>query len=512
MSNPDQGSAESDERALTVIPDVNVLIHGKALAELPWAELRRRTIEVLFVPPVIRELDKVKNQSGRPNKIARQLSSDVRALLNAPDHRAEIRKSGPIVTKRVELRRVTTSMHEMLKLDHADQVLINYALHLLADGQNILLLTDDTICGTTAEEVGLPTLLLPDHWLRGPEPDDGAKENAKLKAEVKRLIAAEPKVVLDFHDSAGEPLARLEATITHWPALSSAEIEVLVSEVQQGCPLATSFERLEPPATNTFLKPTPSTLARLAFQPRSVYEPATEKEIECYKTSDYPNWLSSIREALGSLHDNLKARTQWPTVWAFASNVGTRPATDALLGIRAQGALMLLDAESQSDDEEDAGQKVLVPERLSLPLPPAPPRGSVKTIDPLGYHFAAINRAFATAHALPIEMPRFTLPSPMQSDAFYWRTGQRGWVALMELECKSWRHSRGEAVFSLKVRPDHCNDTEGAIELSVHANNISDPPFAQLPIRIIVDEGSTIQEARAMVKQVGLAARANGRF
>jgi len=80
MSTPDR--SESDERVLTVIPDANVLIHGKALPDLFWAELGRPKIEVLFVPPVIRELDKLKNQSGRPNKIARQLSSDVRALLS----------------------------------------------------------------------------------------------------------------------------------------------------------------------------------------------------------------------------------------------------------------------------------------------------------------------------------------------------------------------------------------------------------------------------------------------
>lgn len=31
----------SDERILTVIPDANVLVHGRALSELPWAELGR---------------------------------------------------------------------------------------------------------------------------------------------------------------------------------------------------------------------------------------------------------------------------------------------------------------------------------------------------------------------------------------------------------------------------------------------------------------------------------------
>jgi hypothetical protein len=63
---------EHDSTLLTVIPDTNVLIHGKSLADIPWTELGRAKIEILFVPPTIRELDKLKNQTGRPNKIARQ--------------------------------------------------------------------------------------------------------------------------------------------------------------------------------------------------------------------------------------------------------------------------------------------------------------------------------------------------------------------------------------------------------------------------------------------------------
>ena len=64
----------------------------------------------------------------------------------------------------------------------------------------------------------------------------------------------------------------------------------------------------------------------------------------------------------------------------------------------------------------------------------------------------------------------------------------------------------------LKVRPDESSDVAGTIELSVHANNISDPPLTQLPIRITFDDGSTIEEARALVEQLSRAARAHGRL
>jgi hypothetical protein len=509
MNTPDR--SESDERVLTVIPDANVLIHGKALPDLFWTELGRPKIEVLFVPPVIRELDKLKNHSGRPNKIARQLSSDVRALLSAPDRRAEIRQSAPAVTKRVELRTITRAMHDALKLDHADQGLINYALHLRADGQDVLLLTDDTICGTTAQEFGLPTLLLPDHWLRDPEPDEGSKENAKLKAEISRLTAAEPKVLLSFRDDAGEPLARLEAAITRWPALSEAEIDAFMSDVEQRCPPATSFERPASGATDQLLGSARGLTGMLtAFQERLFYEPATEEAIERYKKSDYPNWLDSIRAALGSLHEKLKAQTEWPTALAIASNTGTRPATDVLLSIRARGAFAIIDASAerdQDDDVEDADQEPQVPKYFALPLPPAPPRGRMRAVS---LYPGFSDHVLGTAHQLPIAS--FTPPSPRRSDAFYWRRGQRDWVYLIELECASWRHSQAELVFLLKVRPDEPSDVAGAIELSVHANNISDPPLTQLPIRITFVDGSTIEEARALVEQLSRAARAHGRL
>lgn len=513
MNDSDQEKRKSDDRILMVVPDANVLIHGKALPDLPWIELNRPSIEVLFVPPVIRELDKLKNQTGRPNKIARQLSSDVRMLLKAQDRQVEICKSAISVTKRVELRAITASKHDALKLDHADQALINYALHLQTDGHDVLLLTDDTICGTTAQEFGLPTLLLPDHWLREPEPDEGSKENAKLKDEIKRLTAAEPNVILAFRDDSGQPLVRLEATIMRWPPLNEGQIDALLSEVQQRCPPATSFDRQQPRTTDPLLDAA-AALNRLsifkAFQLNSVYEPATEEEIKRYKTSAYPEWLASVRTALGSLHDSLEKRTKWPTVLASASNTGTRPATDVLLQIQAQGAFTLLDTEAENGDEEDEereGQEAHVPENFALPLPPEPPRGKMKTLDPLDLYRQFSRDMHATARVLPVNIPRFAPARPRRSDAFYWREGRHGWVDLMEIECASWRHGQEPVVFRVQVRPKQPPEVSGVIKLSVHASNITTPTTSMLPVRITIVDGSTFEEARGLVELLGRAAR-----
>ena len=505
MSIAEDGENDTGTRLLTVVPDANVLIHGKSLTELPWAELGRPTIEVLLVPPTIREIDKLKAQTGRPNRIARQLSSDVRALIGAPGGQAQIRNSGPAVSKRVELRPAATEFfHQALRLDHADQALINYCLQLQQAGLDVLLLTDDTICGATASEVGLPIRYLPDSWRREPEPDESEREITRLKAELQRLSAAEPKIKLGFRDEAGLSLSGFEVSLTRWRALTEAELDQLMGDVRRQCPQATSFERQAP---------FPPGMPRAPLSPfTSHYEPATEAEIEQYKTSGYPNWLESVREALQSLHETLSARTQWPTVVVVASNTGTRPATETLVRIQAQGGFLILnDGSDEDDDANRQGEKAS--DRVALPLPPRPPRGRTKTVDLFGAYRGLHPETLAMARPVPpLPLLDLTLSKQRESDAFYWRTGRRGWVSVMELECHSWRHGREDLNLVLSLRPPELVETAGALELSVHAHNISDPIIARLPIRIAVEEGSTIEEARAFVEALGRAARAQGRL
>jgi hypothetical protein len=232
---------------------------------------------------------------------------------------------------------------------------------------------------------------------------------------------------------------------------------------------------------------------------QSVYEPATEEEIQRYKNKQYPDWLALVRKALESLHTSLKAPTPWPAITAVVDNTDTRPATETLVGIRARGALRILNDELndrvRDDQERDGGRSS---NSTGLPLPPEPPRGKVKTVD----LFAGLHRLGADPFAASMPIPNLAgLARPKQRDsaAFYWRTGKHDWVQPMELECASWRHGQGAATFPLRVRGDDANEVEGVLELSVQAHNISDPLLARLPVRIAFEERPTIDEARALV-------------
>jgi hypothetical protein len=521
MSDKNRTDPRCDERVVTIIPDANVLIHGKTLAELPWSELGYQTVEILLVAPVIRELDKLKNQPGRPNKIARQLSSDIRELHGAADRSVVLRVESPKVIKRVDIRTINISKHEALKLDHADQALINYSLYIQESGKNVLLLTDDTICGATAQEFGLPTKFLPPHWLRDPEPDDATKENNRLKAEIKHLKETEPRVALSFRDVAGNQIERFAAQIMHWPKLSGGQIDTLMAAVEQHCPMATSFTGQDDDPSS--ITGEIGALWRKMANPWSSYEPPTEGEINLYRTRNYPNWLEAIRTSLASLHQELAARTQWPVIRAIADNTGTRPAEGVLLQIWALGRFSILESDSANDESEQGGesQGISELEPYQLNLPPEPPRGRVRSNNPLEemqrlykdmrltgimpHEIASLNSLDAIRGSLN------TIPR-RRSDVFYWREGRGKWGGRLELECTSWRHGQEDVCFNLKVRPNEQVDVSGAIELGVHAHNIADPLTARLPIEIRFTEGATLAEANELVRNLATSARLHERL
>ncbi len=492
----------ANDGPLIVVPDANMLIHGKALPDFPWAELGQDEIEVLYLPTVVREIDALKTQSGRPNKLARQVSADVRALRKADDKTAVVRERGPRVTKRLVTDLVAKKFHRRLKLDHADQALINHCLSLEAAGNDVLLLTADTICATTADDVGLPVNLVDDHWLRDPEPDERDRENARLREQLRRAASSEPQIETKFLAADGSPLPILEAELISWPELSPEQIDKLMAKVETGCPMATSFERPRQEAQNRLLED----LASIQGFRRSIYTQPTEAEIAAYKERGYPNWLQAVRTQLEGLHNALEGRLQWPCFLLRTANKGSRPAEDALLKIRSHGELDIEDI-SDSDEDEEHSHSI---EQPDLVLPPAPPRGRTKTVDPFDFTLGLGKHDLDLARLRPLTLPM--TPGRRDKDRFYWRTGRNGPTDLFELECASWRHSEDPVQLKVAVRPRAIKETAGLIELMAHASNLSSPHSAKLPVRLTTVEGSTIRQGEALVETLIRRARSERRL
>ena len=515
MRNTSRFDKTSSKHVLIVVPDANVLIHGKPLANLPWEELGRPELEIVFVPPMIRELDKLKIQAGRTSKVARQLSSDIRALIDNPNGRAEIRRINPIVRKRVDVEALTQLIHPQLQLDHADRALINYACWLKQGGADVLLLTNDTICGVTAKEVGLPTFFLPDHWLREPEADELSKENKKLKAEIQRLSSADPKVEVTLRHVADLTASSLEVSFTRWPPLSEAQIGQLMTDIERCCPLATDFKRPVQAAynSNTGGLAQGELVSRLStLGSPTVYIPATAQEIERYRRQDYPKWLEKIRGALETLHVTLQAQTLWPTVVAKVCNNGSRPAVEVLLAMRARGALLMMNAAAAEQKSEETQDAEMLEEEYKLPHPPNPPRGRLEQVGFANQYFrllasvASKSSNFPADYAFPLSYVQQQHRNP---ETFYWLKGKRDWVDEMAVECDRWRHGREISEFKFHLRPASMAETKGMVEVDFHASNIPDVKSARLPVHFQLDEGKTFGKAQTLVQALDKQSQIN---
>lgn len=492
------------QRPLSVMPDTNVLIHGKALTELPWGEFKRPVVEVVLVPPTIRELDKLKNQSGRPNRIARQISSELRKNQGPDPVPLTVKGKNVEVTKRIVTEAVHKPLHPTLSLNHADQALINYGLHLQAQGHDIILLTDDYICSVTAKEAGLPAKLLPDEWRRDPEEDERAKEIAKLKAENSRLKAAEPQVSLQWCDEGGKPLTRLEISQAYWPALTSDQIEQLMGEIDGLCPCATSFEPQSDKTLRQF-SAVADALKRATIVRREQWNSPSEQDINRYKLIDHPQWRENMRAILEGIHEQLDARSRRPVVEIRATNDGTRPATDVLLSFVVKGDLSVRNNVSAGEEAAVESSAFL------LPLPPEPPRGTMESLPHWSF------QVLETYKEPKLPEPDVLFRKPDRAvgrlpDAFYWRESKTDWRKRQDVECHAWRHGQEPQRFAISLSPDERRNSSGAVKVTAHAANLSIPIVARLPVAFTFYAEETFEEVNAMVVLLAKYARQNGRL
>lgn len=483
---------------LTIVPDTNVLLHGKALAELPWRELSDDEILIVIAGPVVRELDRHKNGSGRSRRRAVQASALVRELMTEKERKRIISGTSPsIAVEAISGLGAHRPMDPRLDLTHPDQSLINFCLGLSRDGRNVLLLTDDTFAAMAAEEVGLPCKLLPSHWLGEPTPDDATKKARQAEDEIRRLREQEPKFEIQF-TCEGAPVERLQLSIKYWPELPASRIETLVEQVRSLCPLD--------PATLARISPAP------AF-PRWVGELdegddaldkveicPTEAEAQEYREKFYAGWLVDIVDRFRDLPIAFSSLAGWPQICIETRNVGSRPAELAMLSFEGVGGVRLREPASRNLD-------IPVSHRLGpLPLPPPYPRSRW-----IPRHMAVPGVATAMRYLQDIEnlqrrdanvaVPLPTLPAEPRPDAIRKRR-RIGVNAPWIFDCQCWRHQTQQHRASVDVRAERTADVlEGAIRVTAHANNLPKPSVKTLPIAIRFEQQDTFLRATEILAE-----------
>jgi len=478
----------SDPPPLVIFPDTNVLLQGRALRDLPWSEFGTGQIDVLLCGPVIRELDRLKTRPGRVGRVARAYSTRVRELMSSADKSEILAGSAPRVTLRLAPGKTNLApQREGLDVGHDDQAIINQALARLDQSENVILLTGDNFAAMAAEEFGLPTRLMPDHWLKAPEKDDSAREIASRDAEIARLKATEPNLERRFIDADRNEIERLEVAMRRYQPMTPEEVDRLVARVAALAPMAAvtpvaAAKYARPRATGRGLE-----LSEISYSSLGM-SPVTKGDVEKYE-GDYREWVAGVRGRIAGFHVELNRRREWPRALFCATNTGSRPAADVLVEIEASGNFELSGYREGDDDDVRPRRR----DRLALSLPPTPPKPVPMTV-------SMLSRDWSCGDPLALSRPYLpTLPPRRDDDAFYWREGRSEPTEVLSLECKAWRHGRREEEFSFRVWASDEVDVRGLITARVNASNLSVPAECRLPLRIVFEDCECLTLAESMV-------------
>jgi hypothetical protein len=485
----------SSSHPLIVVPDCNVLIHGKALHSLPWEEWGRDAIEILIVGPVLGELDAVKNRPGRPGRIARDVNSEIRTLLDKPGHEDLLRAGNPRVTRRLWLgqKEARGALREGIDLAHGDQAIINRALWWLDRGREVVFLTDDTLAAANAQEFGLPYRLLPQTWLRPAATDETQKETARLKAQIAQLQASEPRLEGWFEDAAGQRIDRIDATLKRYAALAPELVEALIARVSHANPMV----QLKPPSAAAAPVPRtgPVDIAAIGREFEHYLAPLMARAITKYE-EEYIDWLEQVRGQLRDLHITWQRRREWPRAAFMGVNKGNRPASKALVELVVDGNFTIRrprkwTREAQKIDEQKRRAE------LSIKMPPAPPRPQLAAASLLGLSDSAL----FDRGPVPFFDPLARLNTTRDVDAFYWRTGKNDVSDRMELECENWRHQREPEDFVFQIGGGDAQRIEGLVTGTLSAANVTTAIQARLPVRIVFTDQPLKPIAEQMVAE-----------
>lgn len=494
-------------RTLHLIPDTNVFMQCRQLHELPWGNAFPEwdTIVIVLVAPVIREVDRQKGGQGRLAKRARIANSLIGRLIDVQTVPLSTEGKSPsvIMISNQELR-PDPALQGDLDYAQVDDAIVGIVASFRKShvGAEVALLSHDNGPLMSARRIGVPLYRVPLDWLLPAESDEDQKRLKSLEAEINRLKRTEPICSIEPQ---GEPW---EFVIERFQALDEEKIQTLMARLRERFPPRNDFGSRESATRG----PTSRLGGLHAFYGREEFVPASDEEIVRYLQEQYPDWLSRCETCFRELHNELKNRQALPRIEINLLNEGSRPADSVrvVFSLRGGGLLLKLpedDDEPQGFDvSEDMRVEIETGKlRIGLPRPPAAPIGYWKRTnarDVIGT-IAHAARLSAMARPLPYLTAPSALPSPRESDAFYWKPGSRPTHPrpATELTCEQWRHRAEPESFEFEIVPPlDLKDSEGALHVEIHASNLTDPVKKAIPIVMSFRIGDTMGEAEALIE------------
>lgn len=222
-------------------PDTNFLLHFQSLGEIPWQEVTSdATIEIVLLDEVLRELDNHKHDgNGRRARKARRMVEIIRPLVSGASNEVHMRERGLSVTL-VLAPHLDPLRQKPSDLDYSkpDARIAEEALACAREFEDpdFTLIGDDTIAIRLARKIGLRSILAPESWRLGPEPDERDRVISSLQSQVSQLQNLSPSIELAvFQDDKEVDVIR--GSFPYYPDLSDECVEAFMDAILSKFPV-----------------------------------------------------------------------------------------------------------------------------------------------------------------------------------------------------------------------------------------------------------------------------------
>lgn len=498
--------------------DTNLFLQCNSLEHLDWSPWDTyEEVRLIVSSPVLREIDYRKNKGNdRAGSRARSTSAMFRKMLS--EGHLSIRNGCPSVVLSVEPQHIySRDLEDRLNYQERDDQLAGtvYEFARHNPDKDVRLLTHDTTPLFTAQSLDLKADMIPDGWLLQPENSELEKELATLKDENARLKRAEPSISIRCLDQSNTEVDLYRTSYTWFEPLTEEQVGGLMQRLQNRFPMESDFGSREP-AERTVKE----TRMHVFLSVKEVFTPVTEEEIAKYRDEDYPQWLSDCEQILRNHDRTLQSAAPVLDFTFLAENVGTRPATDALVAIEAHGNFQIQppSPDDQNEESEDKDAELGYVQNKALPKPPVAPRGYWRRTsgDPIGslHALRSLARTLQNTKGISPQLdhiietpflhsPNLQLPS-LDANAFYYKHGRpKTPQSSFSLECDQWRHDDIEEPFVGEIYVSMDQDSvEGALACRVQAANLSKSEIKHIPVRIAITRISAFENAQEIVEDL----------
>ncbi|MDR6873578.1 hypothetical protein J2Y55_004605 [Bosea sp. BE125] len=478
-----------NKNRLHLFPDTNLFIQCNELKTLPWAALGEfDEIELIIARPIQKEIDRQKGSgNGRLGRRARRAAGVLRDVITNDLVPIVVRENAPRVTLALQIAlKPNPELADRLDYSEPDDALVGIA-HSFSEGnpgKKVAVLTHDGGVMASAVTAQIRHIAIPENWLSPPEDTKVDKELKAAQAEVVRLRNAEPQFLIECVNQTGALVEALSFEQHIIPQLTERQIQALLDRARRRFPKKTDFSSKSPSSAISS-----DGGLRLELL-RGLSTPPDQADIDKYHKA-YEIWESELTASLEKIHVRVE-RTRSRFSFTFrARNIGTRPATEALVEMQARDPLLIRRPQRDKDSGDETTDD-------HLPLPPSPPK-----YRPLGT--LALIRDIQRLKNFDIA-PRFDPmllghgPKARDPELFYYKGGFSELAdTSLRLECALWRHGVEAESFSGSIELDGCADARGSIQFRIRASNLTDSPVLTVPVEIRAVESSAYEHAAMLV-------------